>query len=219
MQCRDVEEVLEQEGLAPLPAAVRGHVAGCRQCQGYIADLETIVSAAQELPADVEPPSRVWVALRTQLELEGVIKEPVLASVAEPVSWWNRFGQLFRGRALATLTVGAVLAAAALLQLRQTPAPPSGPDHGSDSGIEAIAKQVNQQEVDLRNMHLVGTSASPVDTALEQNLKEIDKFIADCERHLKEAPQDELAREYLADAYQQKAGLLAAMMDRGRSVN
>lgn len=218
MQCRDVEEVLEQEGLAPLPEVVRGHVAGCRQCQGYIADLETIVSAAHELPAEVEPPSRVWVALRTQLELEGIIKEAATATpAAEPVSWWSGFGQLFRGRTLATLTIGAVLASAAVLQLRQ----------GTDSslpdpvlpGLQAIAKQVNQQEVDLRSMHLVGTSDSPVDTALEQNLQEIDSFIADCERHLKGAPQDELAREYLADAYQQKAELLAAMMDRGRSVN
>lgn len=218
MQCRDVEEVLEQEGLAPLPEVVRGHVAGCRQCQGYIADLETIVSAAHELPAEVEPPSRAWVALRTQLELEGVIKEPVAAPRPEPVPWWNGFGELFRGRALATLTVGAVLAAAAILQLRQTPEPPPVADGQIPTSIQSVAKQVNQQEIDLRNMHLADTS-SPVDAALEQNLKEIDDFIADCERHLKEAPGDELAREYLADAYQQKAELLAAMMDRGRSVN
>ena len=215
MQCRDVEEVLEQEGLAPLPEAVRGHVAGCRNCQGYIADLETIVSAAQELPAEVEPPSRVWVALRTQLELEGVIKEPTTVSKAEPASWWGGFGQLFRDRALATLTVGAVLAAAAILQLRRPLEPPPSPSPAP--AIEAIVKQVNQQEIDLRSMHLAGTS--PVDLALEQNLKEINDFIADCERHLKEVPRDELAREYLADAYQQKAELLAAMMDRGRSVN
>lgn len=201
-----------------MPEAVRGHVAGCRQCQGYIADLETIVSAAQELPAEVEPPSRVWVALRTQLELEGVIKDPAVAPQPGSASWWNSFGQLFRGRALATLTVGAVLAAAAVLQLRQAPISSVSND-SVPPGIQAIAKQVNQQEADLRNMHLAGTSDSPVDTALEQNLQEIDSFIADCERHLKEAPQDELAREYLADAYQQKAGLLAAMMDRGRSVN
>ena len=212
MQCRDVEEVLEQEGLAPLPENVRGHVAGCRQCQGYIADLETIVSAAHELPAEVEPPSRVWVALRTQLELEGIIKEPAAAPKAETISWWSGFGQLFRGRALATLTIGAVLAAAAVLQVRQTPAPPPPP-----GPIELIGQQVNQQEVDLENMHLASTS--PVDAALKQNLKDIDGFIADCERHLKETPQDELAREYLSDAYQQKAELLAAMMDRGRSVN
>jgi hypothetical protein len=211
MQCRDVEEVLGQEGLEPLPEALRGHVAGCRQCQGYIADLETIVSAAQELPAEVEPPSRVWVALRTQLELEGIIKEPVTeAPAAKPVSWWSGFGQLFRGRALATLTVGAVLAAAAILQLRQPVEPPSSGDSG-------IADLLNKQEADVRNMHLASTS--PVDATLEQNLQEIDGFIADCERHLKQTPQDELAREYLADAYQQKAELLAAMMDRGRSVD
>ena len=67
---------------------------------------------------------------------------------------------------------------------------------------------------------LAGTSSvNPVDTALQQNLQQVDDFIADCERHLKDAPQDELAREYLYSAYQQKAELLAAMMDRGRSVN
>ena len=219
MQCRHVEEVLELEGLAPLPENVRGHVAGCRQCQGYIADLETIVSAAHELPAEVEPPSRLWVALRTQLELEGIIKGPAAAPKAETISWWSGFGQRFRGRTLATMTLGAVLAAAAVLQIRQTPGPsPILVGDQVPPNIAAIAKQVNQQEVDLRNMHLVGTS-SPVDAALEQNLQEIDGFIADCERHLKAAPRDELAREYLADAYQQKAELLAAMMDRGRSVN
>src|SRR5439155_24277868 len=68
-----------------------------------------------------------------------------------------------------------------------------------------------------RNMHLASTS--PVDQAFEQNLKEIDDFIADCERHLKEVPQDELAREYLYSAYQQKAEVPAAMLDRGSSVS
>jgi hypothetical protein len=219
MQCRDVEEVLEQEGLTPLPEAARAHVASCRHCQGYVADLETIVSAAHELPAEVEPPSRVWVALRTQLELEGIIKEAVAAPNTEPASWWDSFGQLFRSRALATLTVGALLAAAAILQLRQpfgyqpgaTPLPPA---------INATVQQLNQQEVDVRNMHLASTSpVDPVDAALQQNLQEVDDFIADCERHLKDTPQDELAREYLYSAFQQKAELLAAMMDRGRSVN
>src|SRR5262249_36630504 len=124
MQCRDVEEVLEQEGLAPLPETVRGHVAGCRQGQGYSADLEKIVSSAPGLAAEGEPPSRVWVALRTQLELEGIIREPAAAPKAETISWWSGFSQLFRGRALATLTIGVVLAAAAVLQIRQTPGPP-----------------------------------------------------------------------------------------------
>jgi hypothetical protein len=47
----------------------------------------------------------------------------------------------------------------------------------------------------------------------------VDEFIADCERHLKAEPQDELAREYLSNAYQQKAELLSAMMDREGSLH
>ena len=216
IQCRDVEEVLEQEGLAPLPEAARAHVAGCRHCQGLLDDLETIVSTAHELPAEVEPPARVWVSLRNQLEREGVIWEAVTASEAQPSSWWQEIRELLSSHVFATATVGALLVVAAIVQLRQpgdyrtalSPAPES---------IDATVKLLNQQEVDLRNMHLTGTS--PVDASLQQNLQQIDDFIADCERHLKESPQDELAREYLYSAYQQKAELLAAMMDRGRSVN
>jgi len=211
MQCRDIEEVLEQEGLAPLPDAARAHLARCSHCQDYIADLEIIVSAAHELPAEVEPPARVWIALRSQLEREGILKEPVTAPKQVPASWWGGFGEFFRSRALATVTVGALLAAAAILELRQPAALPLPPE------VVATVKQLNEQEVDVRNMHLASTS--PVDQAFEQNLKEIDDFIADCEHHLKQAPQDELAREYLYNAYQQKAELLAAMLDRGRSVN
>jgi anti-sigma-K factor RskA len=209
MQCRDIEEVLEQEGLAPLAEAARAHVARCPHCQDYLADLETIVSAAHELPAEVEPPARLWTALRAQLEREGLIREPATVR-KEPGSWWD-FGTFFRSRAMATVTVGALIATAAILELRQPRELPLPPE------VIATVKQLDEQEVDVRNMHLASTS--PVDAALEQNLKEIDNFIAECERHLQQAPQDDLAREYLYSAYQQKAELLASMLDRGRSVN
>jgi hypothetical protein len=217
MQCRDVEQVVEQEGLAPLPEVVRGHVDSCPRCQGYLADLETIVSTARSLPAESEPPARVWVAIRARLASEGVIKEPTAAPKAATASWWDGFGQFFRTRAFATVTVGALLGAAAMVQVRYPGVGPTVPGDDSLHFIEQTRRVVNDTEIDLRNMHL--TSTSPVDAALEQNLGQINDFIADCERHLKAAPQDELAREYLADAYQQKAELLAAMMDRGRSVN
>jgi len=216
MQCKDVEVVLEQEGLAPLPEAARDHVAGCSHCQGLVADLETIISLSVELPAEVEPPARVWVSLRNQLEQEGIIKQPVAVSADERSPGWRSFGNLFRSRAFATAAVGAFLAIAAILQVRgpQEPlaSPPSRPNPFGQT-----AEVLNEQEIDLQNMHL--SSTSPVDAALQQNLKQVNEFIADCERHLKAEPQDVLAREYLSDAYQQKAELLSAMMDRGRSVN
>jgi hypothetical protein len=223
MQCKDVEAVVEQEGLAPLPEAARMHVAGCPHCQEFVSDLATIVNLANELPAEVEPPARVWVSLRTQLELEGIIKEPVLAPAPERVSGWQGFRELFRSHALATVAVGLMILVAAALQI-QLPrnATPKIQESRNTPPIRVTllaqtAFALNEQEHTVRNMRLASTSA--VDNSYRQSLQQVDDFIADCERRIKEEPQDELALEYLSSAYQQKAGLLSAMMDRGGSVN
>ena len=61
------------------------------------------------------------------------------------------------------------------------------------------------------------TDNATVDASLRQNLRTLNEFIAECESRLKQNPQDQLTREYLNMAYQQKAELLNAMMDTGRS--
>ncbi len=222
MQCRDVEFAVEQEGLAPLPEAARAHVATCSHCKEYVADLAAIVSVAHELPAEVTPPARVWVSLQTQLEVEGIIKTPVGPARGERSSWWQGFNDLFRSRALATAAVGLLIVAAGVLQLRQPP-DPSSETRVSVAGpawqipFAQTAKVLNEQEIDLRNMQLASTSA--VDDSFRQNLEQVDDFIAECELRVQATPQDELAREYLSNAYQQKAELLSAMMDRGGSVD
>jgi len=222
MQCRDVEFAVEQEGLAPLPEAAQAHVATCSHCREFVADLEAIVSVANELPAEVEPPVHVWVSLRAQLELEGIIKAPLVAGRGERAPWWHGFNDLFRSRALATATVGLLIAAAGVLQLRQPPdGSPETPVRVAGLALQIpfaqTAKVLNEQEIDLTNMQLASTTA--VDASFRQNLKQVDDFIADCERRVNAEPQDDLAREYLSNAYQQKAELLSAMMDRGGSVN
>ncbi len=222
MQCEDVEIVVEQEGLAPLPEAAQTHVATCSHCQEFVADLAALVSVANDLPAEVEPPARVWVSLQAQLELEGIIKTPIVPAHGERSFWWQGFSDLFHSRALATATVGLLIVAAGVLQLRQPPEA-SLETNGSVAGpawqipFAQTAKVLNEQEIDLRNMQLASTS--PVDDSFRQNLQQVDDFIADCERRVNAAPQDELAREYLSNAYQQKAELLSAMMDRGGSVH
>jgi len=223
MLCKDVEIVVEQEGLAPLPEAARAHVATCSHCREFVADLAAIVSLAKELPAEVEPPARVWLSLQAQLELEGIIKTPVVPAHGGRAPWWLGFNDLFRGRALATAAVGLLIVAAGVLQLRQPVADAPLETTASVAGpvwqipFAQTAQVLNEQEIDLRNMQLASTSA--VDTSFRQNLQQVDDFIADCERRVHAAPQDELAREYLYNAYQQKAELLSAMMDRGGSVH
>src|SRR2546428_1251072 len=147
MQCRDVEVVIEQEGLAPLPEAARAHLAGCRHCQEFVSDLAAIVSVANKLPAEVEPPARVWVSLRTQLELEGIIKEPVAAPSEESLSWWRGFSGLFRSRALATVMAGGLILSPPLFLFRQPSqlSPPPPPPR-----IRHTPPHLNEHEVDHR---------------------------------------------------------------------
>jgi hypothetical protein len=207
MQCKEVEVVLEHEGWTPLPEAAREHVAGCAACQNLVEDLTSIVATAHLFPAEVEPPAHVWTSLRAQLEEEGIIKP----AGAERGSWLQGFSDLFRSRVLATAAVSLLVIAAVALQI-QRPAPATEARNVYDDAATVL----NADEANLSQMQLGG---SVVDVSLRQNLDIVDKFIADCEQRVKEEPRDDLAREYLTGAYQQKAELLSAMMERGGSVN
>jgi hypothetical protein len=251
MHCKELESVLETRGLGQLPQDARLHLATCGACQGFVADLNAIVSAAKSLPAEVAPPDRIWISLRAQLEAEGLIKEPV--GVSDHSSWWESFGAWLKPRTFATATAAVlVLAVVAFIArgpktprpevaknqpVTEDPRPVQPPIAAPVSSSPAISKgptpskarelapspsesasfTLNQAELDVPNMQLAGNSQ--VDLALRQNLRTLNAFIAECEQHLKQNPQDELAREYLNTAYQQKADLLAAMMESGRGEN
>ena len=191
----------------PVPETARAHVAGCSSCQSLVADLTEIVATAHLLPTEVEPPARVWSSLRIQLENEGIIRSGRNARPA----WWQGFTEVFRSRALATVTVGFTIIAAILLQVpRHVIAPTQARNVYGE-----VAVALNQDERGVLNTR--HSTDSSVDLALRQNLEIVDNFIADCEQRLKQEPADDFAREYLSGAYQQKAELLAVMMERGGS--
>ena len=209
MQCKDVEVVLEQDGWTPLPESARAHVASCNSCQGLVSDLSAIVASAHLLPAEVEPPARVWVALQAQLQAEGIIKTH---TAVERVSWWPAFSDLLRARVMATAAVALLIAAAITLQLQGPTAPTV-----ARSVYEDTSTALDQDEAHLPPAQLANPSM--VEASLRQNLGIVDNFIVDCERRVKEQPQDDLTREYLSGAYQQKAELLSALMESRGSGN
>ena len=54
-----------------------------------------------------------------------------------------------------------------------------------------------------------------VAASFHKNLVLVDNYIKLCEKSVREEPQNELARDYLYDAYHQKADLLDQISDRG----
>jgi hypothetical protein len=272
MQCKELEAVLELEGLNPLPQEASDHLAACSDCQNFLADLSAVVVAAKSIPAEVAPPDRIWISIRAQLESEGIIRdsEPIVVPADAP--WWQSFAELFRPRVLATVgtllfvVLGSVyfmehrgasntakVEQPAPTQVIQAPTPvapsqlpaspvvvakhsqqetqspqraitpqqprPSDtvlrPSPSEDAYLGDSAAVLSQTEDALPHRELSNNAA--VDASLRQNLRTINEFIAECQSRLKQNPQDQLTREYLNTAYQQKAELLTAMMDSGRS--
>src|SRR6266852_1853319 len=77
MRRKKVQVALEHAGRPPLREAVGAQVRERRGCQSFVADLTSIVSAAHKLPAEVDPPARVWASLHAQLEREGILGRSV----------------------------------------------------------------------------------------------------------------------------------------------
>jgi len=233
MQCKEVETVLEQEGFSPLPESAEAHVASCDSCRHLIEDFSAILAVAEKLPSEVEPPIRVWVSLRNQLEVEGIIKTPAELRATAQSSWWDSLTKILGGRALATAAVGLVIVVAAVIQIGGDRRGGQVAKSSQEAGVaaspapivmsEPLAETGQTLRQEEQNLPMVQnadfSNQDSVDISLRQNLVSLNQFIEDCRRRLKEHPNDELAREYLSVAYQQKAQLLSAMMDRGRSVN
>jgi hypothetical protein len=207
MQCKEVEVVLEQEGCLPVPEAARAHLAGCNSCRNLIADLTAIIATAHLLPAEVEPPPRVWTSLRVQLENEGIIR----SGARQP--WWQSFDAFFPPRVMAAAGVGLLIVAAVALQFQRPATQPTQARNTYDNSFLDTSLTLDNDEARLPAMQLASNSG--VDVSLRENLDIVDKFIVDCEQRVKQQPQDELAREYLNGAYQEKAELISVMMERG----
>jgi hypothetical protein len=209
MLCKEFAVELEAAGLEEhlSPAAV-AHLDQCAHCSGLVADLKAIQSASLEL-AEVEPPQRIWVALRNQLELEGLIRE----SVAEVVTAGSRRSLWFRLRpAMAGVYLAALLLFAGLVSMRMSPPEPAAPETIAGTAVVLppdLSASSNESALTLRERNPVVTAS------YTQSLEIIDNFIRLCEKTVREEPNNEAAREYLYDAYQQKAAVLAMSMERG----
>lgn len=204
MKCKELELVLEHEGLEPLPADARVHLADCAACQNLLSDFAAIVDAARELPAEIDPPARLWTSLRAQLEKEKIIRD------GGKSSWWDSAAAFFRSPAVATAVVGLILLLAVGFELYQQPLPP-GP---IPPAYAETAATLATQEKGVAHIVRARAGTSPVDASLSDNLEIVNKFIADCELRVRQVPDDDIAREYLSGAYQQKAQLLSTMMER-----
>jgi hypothetical protein len=212
--CNEFLNRLDQWMEGERPFEARAHFRNCPRCRALVGDLETIQHTSQALAIDAEPSPRVWQALRAQLLEEGLIRIGRRGWAHVLADW---LGETF---ALVPRPVLAGAYLVALITIGIAVSAPAGQHaneaqwiKGTESSTQPLSAQLETAERDtissLREIDPVVTAS------LHQNLAIVDNYIALCEKSVHEDPENEVARDYLYDAYQQKADLLAQMSERG----
>lgn len=210
MRCRDFwlfsNEWMEGQRS---PAAV-SHLAGCAACRALISDLELIRDSAPLLLDEAEEPSpRIWLAVKSQLEKEGLIRRP-------KTNWLER---LFPSNAFRPALAGAylsllILSAAALgfhMNSVHSAEQRSLWLANAQDAITPVAAELGSAE--KKTLPALQAPGNDVTATLNHNLAIVDNMISMCEKGVRQDPQNEMMRDYLYSAYQQKADLLAAAAD------
>lgn len=200
------------EGLRPAEAL--SHASTCLDCRRLAEDFETITAMARSKAADTaEPPAYLWNSIRAQLESEGIIQQPRPAATPAPGHGWRGWLGLVPRPALA----GAFVAILAVVGFFATgPVMQRINDYRWMQGTQTSTASLTSQLDTVEHATVASFHSDPlVETALHKNLAIVDKYVALCEKSVRENPQSEMARDFLYDAYQQKADLLAQMNEQG----
>lgn len=197
----------------------RAHLHECADCRGLVEDMESIRQAAGAWVAEeTDPPARVWASLRAQLEQEGLIRNGVREAepgrAERPQGWFaGIFAAVPRpalagAYLLALIAVSVALTGQSAKQLNE-----SRWMTGTRDSTGNLNAQLQTAERD--SVSAMAESDPVVTASLHDNLAIVDNYIALCEKSVREEPESEIARDYLYDAYEQKADLLAQMTERG----
>ena len=211
MSCSQFQEVVDGWLEGQRSAEGKAHLNRCAECRALVEDLEAIQVAAPPLAArDGAPPDRVWLALRAELVSEGLIREPARTRSRGLAAWIEEVFEAVPRPAIAGAYVAALVALSLTLvgplQSHFHPAP-------LETGAAPLNAQLDSVEQDA--MASLSDSNPAVTASLQSNLAILDKDISLCEKTLRENPGDEASSDYLYEAYQEKADLLAEVSERG----
>jgi hypothetical protein len=198
MTCQEFQRVLlELEGDRSFEADE--HLRMCSRCWDLVSDLDAIKQQARLLQASDEPSPRVWNSIEITLRQEGLIRESQLDRPA-------RLGEGWRLRWLAPVAAALLLVTGFVLRqqrgaLSQPPARtvPSSALVAANSSAGAAAGDEDQL------LSIVATRAPGLRAGYASNLQAVDAYIRDAESSARENPNDQIAQQYLTNAYEQRA--------------
>jgi hypothetical protein len=212
MRCSQSQDLIDRWLDGERTAASKAHIERCAECRRLVEDFEAIRALAPVAALDVEAPERVWLALRADLASEGLIREVARGRSRRIAGWVEELFESVPRPAIAGAYVAAIVALSltlvgpSALQSHFRPVPVT-------TGAAPLNAQLDSAEQDA--ISSLSDSNPAVTASLQSSLTILDKEISMCEKTLQENPDDEASRDYLYEAYQEKADLLAQISERG----
>jgi hypothetical protein len=171
------------------------HLRTCKVCADLVQDLRYIAEQAKLLVPMEDPSPRVWSGISKSLEREGLVKPaPARRGLLGPQrqSWgWM-------------IPVAAVLALAVGISLWRGQTSHDVTNTQTSIQPTAIAAEDGDDQQVLDQLAQVQPALR---ADFEQNLHSVNAYIRDAKNTLQENPDDNEAKQYLMQAYEQKAML------------
>jgi len=216
--CQEFELKLAAYLEGEASTGVSKHAEQCASCGSLLGDLQMIEAAAKDLPLE-SPSPRVWSNIRSTLAEEGIIREQK--------SFWQRWipsvSLIPRSAPAAALAFAVMLAVIMLfkgdIQRIGIQKPATTPVVATAAPNDLSLVQLNL----VRTVKAMEENYKAREATLDPSAKQVyqagltslDNSIQECLDSLQKQPHNMLVREYLMEAYAQKAEVLASALEYG----
>jgi hypothetical protein len=210
MTCEEFERVLPELGESQ-SIEQESHLKSCSTCSELLADLNAIAQQAHAFQSQDEPSPRVWNSIEIMLRQEGLIhqtdREPSLSPSRARLS-----GRL---RWLVPLTAAFVLAFGVFLHQQKEILPQVAHTQPATSTLALSQPDTSVFGPEDQKLLQTVTERTPsMRAAYEADLRKVNSYVRDAELMTKSAPNDEVAQQYLMNAYEQRAMVYEMALDR-----
>jgi hypothetical protein len=209
MTCEEFQRVLPELGSGH-GIEQEEHWKSCRGCSNLVADLNTISREARVLQGSEEPSPWVWKSIEVALRQEGLI-QPQLNHSRTPTPLLD-----WRLRWLVPLAATLLIVFGALIYQRGTGQPQTAQQQPPPAGVVTANLQATEAMggEDLQLLKTVGERMPSMRDTYEADLRSVNAYIRDAEQSAHSNPNDEVAQQYLQNAYEQKAMVYEMALDR-----
>ena len=205
MTCEEFERVLPELGSGH-SNELEEHLKSCLACSDLVGDLNAISQQARLLQASEEPSPWVWKSIEASLQQEGLIRQPQQerARTLVPLLGWKL-------RWLVPLAAAFLVVFGVLMHERGGVQPELAKRGTPPVGV--VTADLMPSE-DQQLLNTVAARMPSMRDAYEANLRSVNAYIRDAEQSANSNPNDEVAQQYLMNAYEQKAMVYEMALDR-----